>query len=86
MKRGTIRTEIKNYIRLIILLSLFVITKSDYRKRVNNRRVYGNQEYNDVMNRFDLQSAIDAQLPTGVAKFFDLNDFDCEYYLILTSH
>lgn len=36
-----------------------------------------NDKYNDLVNRGNLKTKIDSQLPKE-SKFFDMNDFDCE--------
>lgn len=75
--------NVKKVVGLLVIFSSFVTIKSDYGRRFNHRRIYSNQEYNEVLDRYDLQTAIDQQInqqiPKGVAKFFDLNDFDCKY-------
>lgn len=78
--------NVKKVSGLLLMFTLFVVTKSDYYgrpRRLNHRRIYHNQEYNEVLDRYDLQTAIDQQLPKGVAKFFDINDFDCEFSFII---
>lgn len=37
-----------------------------------------NDRYNELVNKGDLKTSIDRQLPKQ-SKFFDMNDFDCEY-------
>lgn len=38
-----------------------------------------NDRYNELVKRGSLKESIDSQLPKE-SKFFDMNDFDCEYY------
>lgn len=40
-----------------------------------------NDRYNELVNRGNLKTSIDRQLPKQ-AKFFDMNDFDCKYWSV----
>lgn len=44
-----------------------------------------NDRYNELVKRGSLKESIDSQLPKE-SKFFDMNDFDCEYYMQLKFH
>lgn len=37
-----------------------------------------NDRYNQLVNQYDLKKSISSSLPKE-SKFFDINDFDCEY-------
>lgn len=43
-----------------------------YSKNSNNRY------FNDVIDKFNLKTAIQQQQAEGKGKFFDINDFDCK--------
>lgn len=70
------KSLLKVVLELLIVLALFDVTKSDYGRRYNRHTINSNQEYNKVMDIYDLKSSIEQEMSKGVAKFFDLNDFD----------
>lgn len=76
MKFYKIYNLMKVVLGLLFICTLFDVIKSDYGRRFNRHTINSNQEYNKVMDIYDLKTEIEQQMSKGVAKFFDLNDFD----------
>lgn len=70
------KSLLKVVLELLFIFALFDVTKSDYGRRYNRHTINSNQEYNKVMDIYDLKTSIEQEMSKGVAKFFDLNDFD----------
>lgn len=70
------KSLLKVVLELLVVLALFDVTKSDYGRRYNRHTINSNQEYNKVIDMYDLKTSIEQEMSKGVAKFFDLNDFD----------
>lgn len=59
---------------LTLVITVFCISHHHCDNRFNDR-------YNSLVTSDNLKKEIDAQLPKQ-SKFFDMNDFDCKFFLI----